>query len=47
MFENKMLRKIFGPKGENYIMRSFIIYTLHPNVFTENGMGRICRMHGV
>jgi hypothetical protein len=34
VFENRVLRGIFGPKrdevtGENYIMRSPIVYTLH------------------
>jgi hypothetical protein len=36
MFENRVLRRIFGPKrdevivsGENYIMRSLVICTLH------------------
>jgi hypothetical protein len=36
VFENRMLRRIFGPKrdevtgeGENCIMRSFVICTLH------------------
>jgi hypothetical protein len=36
VFENRELRRIFGPKerkqqeaGEKYIMRSFIICTLH------------------
>jgi hypothetical protein len=35
-FENRVLRGMFGPKGEevegvgkDYIMRNFIIYTLH------------------
>jgi hypothetical protein len=39
-FENRELRKIFGPKrdevtggGENYIMRSLMIFTLHPPFF--------------
>jgi hypothetical protein len=37
VFENKVLRRIFGPKrdeiqgsGENYIMRSLMICTAHP-----------------
>jgi hypothetical protein len=37
MFENRVLRRIFGPKrnevhwsGENYIMRSLMICTPHP-----------------
>ena len=37
VFENRELRKIFGPKrdeviggGENYIMRSLMIFTLRP-----------------
>jgi hypothetical protein len=36
MFENKVSRRIFGPKevkeqgsGGNYLRRKFIIYTLH------------------
>jgi hypothetical protein len=36
VFENRVLRRIFGPKGEevtgdgeNYIMRSFIICTVN------------------
>jgi hypothetical protein len=40
VFENRVLRKKIGPKGdevtgsgENYIMKSFIIYTLHPLLF--------------
>jgi hypothetical protein len=40
MFENKVLRRIFGPKrvkgtgnGENYIMRSLMNRTLHPVLF--------------
>jgi hypothetical protein len=40
MFENRVLRRIFGPKrdegtgnGENYIMRSFIFCTPHPIFF--------------
>jgi hypothetical protein len=37
VFENKVLRRIFGPKrdevtgsGENFIMRSLMICSLHP-----------------
>jgi hypothetical protein len=40
VFENRMLRRIFGPKreevkgsGENYKMRSLIIYTPHQLLF--------------
>jgi hypothetical protein len=40
VFESRVLRKIFGPKrdeyhgsGENYIMRSLMIYTPHPVLF--------------
>jgi len=40
VFENSMLRRIFGPKrdevigsGENYIMRSLMICTAHPIFF--------------
>jgi len=37
LFENRVLRRIFGPKGdevtgsgENYIMRSLMICIVHP-----------------
>jgi len=40
VFENKVLRRIFGPKrdevtrsGENYITRSLMICTPHPLLF--------------
>jgi hypothetical protein len=40
VFENRVLRTIFGPKreevtggGENYIMRSFMICTAHLILF--------------
>jgi hypothetical protein len=40
VFENRVLRRIFGPKkdevtgcGENFIMRSFVISTPHPLLF--------------
>jgi hypothetical protein len=40
VFENRALRKIFGPKtdevtmgAENYIMRSLMIFTNHPQLF--------------
>ena len=40
VFENKVLRRIFGPKrdkvkgiGENHIMRSLMICTPHPILF--------------
>jgi hypothetical protein len=39
VFENRVLRRIFGPKrdeegsGENYIMRSLMICTAHPILF--------------
>jgi hypothetical protein len=40
VFENRVLRGIFGPKtdqvmggGENFIMKSFIIYTLRQEWF--------------
>jgi len=41
VFENRVLRRIFGPKrngvnrgsGENYIMRSLMICTPHPTLF--------------
>jgi len=35
VFENRVLRRIFGPKrdGENYIMRSLMICTTRPILF--------------
>ena len=40
VFENRVLRRVFGPKrdevtgnGENYIMRSLVFYTAHPVFF--------------
>jgi hypothetical protein len=38
VFENEVLRRIFGPKrdegiGENYIMRSLMIHNPHPVLF--------------
>jgi hypothetical protein len=40
VFENRVLRRIFGPKGddmtgsgENYVMRSLMICTLHHTLF--------------
>ena len=40
VFENRVLRRIFGPKwdevtgnGENYIMRSLVICIAHPTFF--------------
>jgi hypothetical protein len=40
VFQNKVLRKIFGPKRDevtgnwrNYIMRSLMICTVHPVLF--------------
>jgi hypothetical protein len=40
VFENKVLRRIYGPKrdevtrnGENYVMRSLMICTPHPQLF--------------
>ena len=40
MFENRVLNRVFGPKrkkvtggGENYIMRSLMIITLHQILF--------------
>ena len=40
VFENRVWRRIFGPKrdevtggGENYIMRSLMICTAHPILF--------------
>jgi hypothetical protein len=33
VFDNRLLRRIFGPKvEENYIMRSFITCTLLPSI---------------
>ena len=40
VFENRVLRRIFGPKrdevtggGENYIFRSLMVCTAHPVLF--------------
>jgi hypothetical protein len=38
VFENGALRRIFGPKrdeesGENYIIKSLMIYIVHPILF--------------
>jgi hypothetical protein len=40
VFQNRVVRRIFGPKrnevkgsGENYIMRSLMIFTPHPIFF--------------
>jgi hypothetical protein len=34
VFENRVLRRIFGPKrGENYTVRSFMICTPHQILF--------------
>jgi hypothetical protein len=40
MFKNRVLKRIFGPRGDkvtrewrNYIMRSLVIYTPHPVLF--------------
>jgi hypothetical protein len=40
VFENRVLRKVFGPKtdevtgnGDNYVMRSLMICTAHPVLF--------------
>jgi hypothetical protein len=33
VFENRVLRKIFGPRRVNYIMKSLMICTLHPIFF--------------
>ena len=56
MFENRVLRRIFGPKrdevtgsGENYIMRSLMICTPHPIWFVSKRMrwaGHVARMGG-
>jgi hypothetical protein len=46
VLENRVLKRIFGPKrkfqepGEDYIMRSFIICTVHHQVKVE--MSRAC-----
>jgi hypothetical protein len=53
--ENKVLRRIFGPKregfqrsGENYIMRSLMICTLHQmfscDKIEKEWAGRVARM---
>ena len=57
VFENRMLRRIFGPKrdgeqeiGENYIMRCLMICTPHPifagDKIEKNGMGGACGTYG-
>ena len=57
VFENRVLRRIFGPKrdevivsGENYIMRSIVICTPHQILFwcinDEEGMGGACSTCG-
>ena len=54
MFENRVLRKIFGPKsdevtggGENYTMRSLIIGTPHKIQFgCSNEMGGSHNIYG-
>jgi hypothetical protein len=41
VFENRVLRRVFGPKrewwdaGEDCIMKSFITFTLHQNIIRE------------
>jgi len=44
-FENRVLRKIFGPKGENYIMRNFMICTLQQTSFRSSNQ-RDCDRQG-
>jgi hypothetical protein len=51
-FENRVLRRIFGPKteavmeaGRNCIVRSFITCTQNCQVMEED-MGRTCSRHG-
>jgi len=56
VFENRVLRTIFGPKsdevtgsGEDYIMRSLMICTPHPYCSgdeIENKMGGACSTYG-
>ena len=55
MFENKVLRRVFGPKrdevtgnGENYIMRSLVILTQYcaGGKIEKNGMGGACDAYG-
>jgi hypothetical protein len=57
VFENRVLRRIFGPKrdevtenGETFIMRSLIICTPHQIVFSDqiekNEIGRASSTYG-
>jgi hypothetical protein len=57
VFENRVLRRIFVPKGdevtgngENYIMLSLMIFTPHPILFgytiEKNLMGGACSTYG-
>ena len=56
VFENRVLRRIFGPKrddvtgnGENYIMRSVMICTPRPillgDQLEKSEVGRACSMY--
>ena len=49
VFENRVLRRIFGPKreevkgsGENYILRSLMISTPYPLLFFSTGATTHC-----
>jgi hypothetical protein len=54
--ENRVLRRIFGPKrdnvtvnGEHYIMRNSMICTPHPTLSDKiamNELGGVCSMYG-
>jgi len=55
VFENKVLRRVFGPKrdevtgnGENYIMRSLVILTQYcaGGKIEKNEMGGACGPYG-
>ena len=57
VFENRVLRKIFGPKRDevtgdwrNYILRSLMICTAHPmcsgDQIEKNEMGGACSAYG-
>jgi len=56
VFENNVLRRIFGPKigkyqetGKNHIMRSFVSCTpsnVKSDQIKEDEMGKACIMHG-
>jgi hypothetical protein len=51
VFENKLLRKILeSERGENYVMRNFVIYALHKILVSdqiiEDEIDRAHSMHG-